>query len=88
MLIAFKSNKGGWKLKPKKNLQIKIAEDSLVNLKNLKEISGLSSVTDVIKFSISLFKWTLEKQKEGYEIYAVPKDERKEVEKINLLLPT
>jgi len=72
----------------KKLLQIKLAETSYNDFKKLKDEAGLSTFAELIKYSFVLFRWALDKQKNGYEIYAIPinKNEQ-EGEKIQLLMP-
>ena len=66
-------------------------EESYNQLKELKNFVGLTTIADVVKLSIALFKWAVDKQKDGFEIYAVPTAAKKEEgvvgEKVQVLLP-
>ncbi len=77
----------------KKLLQVKISEPNFNELMEFKKGAGISTLSDVIKFSIALLQWVVKKQKDGFDIYAIPNSKRKEgedkgaAEKIDLLLP-
>lgn len=79
-------------MESKKLLQVKVSDSCIRQLEEIKNASGLSTISDVIRLSIVLFRWVVEKQENGYDIYAVPNPKRKEgseaqAEKINLLIP-
>lgn len=70
----------------KKLLQVKMTERARDEIILMQKSMGFSSNADVIKFSIAFFKWALDKQKDGYDIYAVPRDNQKG-EKVQLMIP-
>ncbi len=71
----------------KKLVQIKMASESYQELERLQRTTGLATISEIIRYSISLFRWIVEKQRSGYEIYAVPsKDKEGKGDKIELLL--
>lgn len=72
----------------KKLVQIKLHPGAYNELDELKKSTGYT-MTDIIKYAVSLFRWVISKQKNGYAIYAIPKEKGKEVpgEKIELLVP-
>ena len=72
----------------KKLIQVKMPRKTYTEIEELQAATGLTTMTEVVKFSLALFKWTVDKQKDGYEIYAIPKDDKKSKgEKIQMLLP-
>jgi hypothetical protein len=73
----------------KKLLQVNMAQEAFTQLEELKNKTGLSTITEVVKYSISVFKWIVDMQKKGYQIYAVPEDGNPELEKekAQLLIP-
>lgn len=72
----------------KKLVQVKMPHKAYLEIEELQSATGLTTMTEVIKFSLALFKWTIDKQKNGYEIYAIPKDDKdSKGEKIQMLLP-
>ena len=76
--------------KPEKRLlQIRLVTEAYAQLEELKQTTGLSTMTEVVKFSITAFKWIVEMQRKGYQIYAVPDEENPDMEKekVQLLLP-
>jgi hypothetical protein len=78
-------------MKNKKNklVQISLNPKAFGQLMELKNLSRLNTITEVVKYSISVYKWIIEKQQKGYEIYAIPnegKDVRKR-QKIEMILP-
>jgi len=70
----------------KKLIQIKLNSKAYDEFKILKETTRLRT-TDVIKYSIAILKWVVKKQKDGYEIYAIPPEGKGSGEKIELLFP-
>lgn len=72
--------------KIKKLIQIKLNQGAYNEFMNIKNTTGLTT-TDVIKYSIALFKWVIKKQKDGCEIYAIPPESKDPGEKIELLFP-
>jgi hypothetical protein len=70
----------------KKLIQIKLNSKAYHEFKAVKKTTGLTT-TDVIKYSIAIFKWVIKKQKSGCEIYAIPPEGKEPGEKIELLFP-
>ena len=72
----------------KKLVQIKLHTGAYDELHELKESTGYT-MTDVVKHAVALFRWVINKQKNGYTIYAIPNGQGKEGpgEKIELLVP-
>ncbi len=71
----------------KKLLQIKLNAATHKELENFSNEMGYT-LTEVIKFSVAFFRWAAEKQKAGYDIYAVPNKENELTEeRVQLLLP-
>ena len=70
----------------KKLIQIKLNSKACDELKAVKETSGLTT-TDVIKYSVAVLKWIINKQKDGFEIYAIPPEGKEPGEKVELLFP-
>ena len=73
----------------KRLVQIDMQPRAYKQLEKIQKMAALSTISEVIRFSIAIFKWTLEKQKDGYEIYAIPSKDKKggDGEKIQMLLP-
>ena len=73
----------------KKLIQVRLLPQAISELEEMKKETGLT-FTEVVKFSITLFKWAIEQQKKGFEIYAIPSENKKGTEsgeKVKLLIP-
>jgi hypothetical protein len=71
----------------KRLVQVRLSEQGLKQLEELRVLSGLNT-TEIVKFSVALFKWAVEKQKKGFEIYALPPEGvNGEGERIQFLVP-
>jgi hypothetical protein len=80
-----------WREKQKqvggKTVSIVLKHDAAEELDDIRQMTNLKTIADVINESISVFKSLVEKEKQGFEIYIIPPKQRKEVpiEKIVIL---
>ena len=58
-----------------KSISVILDPDSSNQLEDLRNLGHLKTISEVINRSISLFKFCIEKEKMGYEIYAIPANE-------------
>lgn len=70
----------------KKLLQIRLSGETHLQIKEFASEVGFTQA-DVVKFSLALLKWAIEKQNSGYDIYAVPMGGGEAKERIRVIWP-
>ncbi len=59
----------------RKLLQVKLSSKGFEDIECIKKLTGVSTMTEVVRSSLTLYRWLVEKRGEGYEIYAIGDDE-------------
>lgn len=82
-VVQIKDRVQKWRDKQKqaggKSVSLVLNADAAIKLDELKQLSNLSTIADVINQSISTYKALIDRESQGYELWAIPKKTSEEV---------